>query len=123
MKGLDLGPLYNRFKDTEYDTDLLEKQVTKLMMDDDVEKKYGIYPYVLDGDERNLNIRAFSENMKREVYERQKGICQKCKKKFQIDEMEADQIKPWHKGGKTNPANCQMICKQCNRRQSGYKGG
>jgi hypothetical protein len=28
------------------------------MMDEDVEKKSGIYPYVLDGDERHLNIRT-----------------------------------------------------------------
>ena len=47
-------------------------------------KKSGIYPYVLDGDERHLNIRAFSDNMKREAYERQKGVCVKCKKKFAV---------------------------------------
>ena len=88
-------------------------------MDDDVERKSGIYPYVLDGDERHLNIRAFSDNMKREAYERQKGVCVKCKKKFQLDEMEGDHIKPWHEGGKTNAANCQMLCKDDNRRKSG----
>jgi 5-methylcytosine-specific restriction endonuclease McrA len=74
---------------------------------------------VLDGDERGLNIRAFSENMKREAYERQKGVCVKCKKKFQFDEMEGDHIKPWHERGKTNAANCQMLCKEDNRRKSG----
>lgn len=119
MKGVDWGVLYNQFKDTEFDTDKLEKQVTKLMMDDDVERKSGIYPYVLDGDERHLNIRAFSDNMKREAYERQKGVCVKCKKKFQLDEMEGDHIKPWHEGGRTNAANCQMLCKDDNRRKSG----
>lgn len=119
MKGVDWGGVYNQFKDQEFDTDKLGKQVAKLMMDDDVEKKPGIYPYVLDGDERHLNIRAFSENMKREAYERQKGICVKCKKKFQFEEMEADHIKPWHEGGKTIAANCQMLCKDDNRRKSG----
>ena len=119
MKGVDWGVLYNQFKDKEFDTDKLEKQIAKLMMDDDVERKSGIYPYVLDGDERHLNIRAFSDNMKREAYERQKGICVKCKKKFQLDEMEGDHIKPWHEGGKTNAANCQMLCKEDNRKKSG----
>lgn len=119
MKGVDWGVLYNQFKDTECDTDRLEKQVAKLMMDDDVVRKAGIYPYVLDADERHLNIRAFSNNMKREAYERQKGVCVKCKKAFQLDEMEGDHIKPWHEGGKTNAANCQMLCKDCNRRKSG----
>lgn len=119
MKGVDWGVLYNQFKDTELDTDKLEKQVAALMMDEDVQRKPGIYSYVLDGDERHLNIRAFSDNMKREAYERQKGICVKCKKKFQFDEMEGDHIKPWHEGGKTTAKNCQMLCKDDNRRKSG----
>jgi hypothetical protein len=119
MKGVDWGPLYNEFKDKEFDTDKLEKHVAKLMQDDDVERKSGIYPYVLDGDERHLNIRSFSNNMKREAYERQKRVCIKCKKKFELDEMEGDHIKPWHEGGKTNAANCQMLCKDDNRRKSG----
>lgn len=119
MKGVAWGELYNKFKDKTPDTDNLEKQVAKLMMDEDVERKSGIYSYVLDGDERHLNIRAFSDNMKREAYERQKGICVKCKKKFDISEMEGDHIKPWHEGGKTNAANCQMLCKDDNRRKSG----
>jgi len=29
--------------------------------------------------------------------------------------MEADQITPWHEGGKTNAENCQMLCKEDNR--------
>lgn len=81
MKSVDWGVRYNQFKDAELDTDKLEKHVAKLMMDDDVERKSGIYPYVLDGNERHLNIRAFSANMKREAFERQKGVCVKCKKK------------------------------------------
>ena len=119
MKGVDWGDLYNQFKDEELDTDKLEKQIAALMQDDDVERKSGIYPYVLDGDERHLNIRAFSDNMKREAYEKQKGVCVKCKKKFQLEEMEGDHIKPWHEGGKTTAANCQMLCKDDNRRKSG----
>ena len=71
MKGVDWGVLHNQFKDNEFDTDKLEKHVAKLMQDEDVERKTGIYPYVLDGDERHLSIRAFSDNMKREAYERQ----------------------------------------------------
>lgn len=116
---LSWGALYNQFKDKEVDTDKLERLLAKLMQDDDVEKKSGIYPYVLDGDERHLNIRAFSDNMKREAYERQKGICVKCNKKFELNEMEADHIKPWHEAGKTTATNCQMLCKMDNR----IKGG
>lgn len=119
MKGVEWGPLYNKFGSRALDARKLEKHVAKLMMDDDVGRKSGIYPYVLDGDERHLNIRAFSDNMKREAYERQNGICAKCNKHFELDEMEGDHITPWHEGGKTNAANCQMLCKDDNRRKSG----
>lgn len=78
-----------------------------------------IYSYVLNGKERNLNIRAFSDNQKREAYERQKGICPVCKKHFELEDMEGDHITPWHEGGKTIADNCQMLCAECNRRKSG----
>lgn len=119
MRGVAWGPLYNVYRGETLNPDKLEKRVAALMVDDDVQKKSGIYPYVLDGDERHLNVRAFSENMKREAYERQKGVCVKCGKKFELEEMEGDHIKPWHEGGKTNEANCQMLCKDDNRRKSG----
>lgn len=119
MKGVAWGDLYGQFRDEELDTDKLEARIAQLMQDDDVQKKSGIYTYVLDGDERHLNIRAFTDNMKREAYERQKGVCVKCSKRFALDEMEGDHIKPWHEGGKTNAANCQMLCKDDNRRKGG----
>jgi hypothetical protein len=118
MKGVDWGALYSEFQGKPLDTDSLEKRVAKLMMDDDVTRKSGIYPYVLDGDESHLSIRAFSENNKREAYERQNGICPKCGKSFELAEMEADHITPWRDGGKTTAANCQMLCKDDNRRKS-----
>lgn len=69
--------------------------------------------------EKYLNIRAFTDNQKREAFEKQKGICAKCKKHFELDEMEADHITPWHDGGKTTAENCQMLCKDDNRTKSG----
>ena len=119
MKGVMWGPLYNEFGSKPLDAAKLEAQVAVLMSDEDVERKSGIYTYILDGDERHLNIRAFSPNMKREAYERQKGICVKCKKRFELEEMEGDHVKPWREGGKTTAANCQMLCKDDNRRKSG----
>jgi hypothetical protein len=119
MKGIEWGDLYNEFKDAELDSAKLETQVAGLMADEDVTKKKGIYSYVLDGQEKHLNIRAFSPNQRREAYERQKGICAICKKHFEFEEMEADHITPWHAGGKTEAANCKMLCKEDNRRKSG----
>lgn len=124
MKGVAFGPLYNKFKDKPQDPKKLEKEITKLMQDDDVTKKSGIYEYVLTRNEKPLNIRSFTPNQKREAYERQNGVCanKKCVergKHFEIEEMEADHIKPWHEGGKTVSENCQMLCKQDNRTKSG----
>ena len=119
MKGVDWGTLYNTYKDEVYDTDILESEIAKLILDDDVSKKSGIYPYLLTKNEKYLSIRAFSDAMRQKVYEKQKGICVECKEHFEISQMEADHITPWHAGGKTNEENCQMLCVNCNRRKSG----
>lgn len=119
MKGIDWGSLYNEFKDKNVDSKKLEEEISVLMMDEDVTKKKGIYHYVLTRKEKHLNIRAFSDKQKREAYERQKGICAVCEEHFKLNEMEADHITPWHLGGKTNSNNCQMLCKEDNRRKSG----
>jgi hypothetical protein len=119
MKGIEWGKLYNTFKNEKYDSKLLEDEITTLMMDEDVSNKKGIYFFILTRNEKHLNIRAFSDNQKREAYERQKGVCVKCQKTFEIHEMEADHITPWHEGGKTSAENCQMLCKNDNRTKSG----
>lgn len=119
MKGVDWGTLYNKYKDALYDTKKIEEETARLIQDDDVLKKSGIYPYILTRDEKHLSIRAFSESMKQKVYEQQNGICTKCSEHFEIYEMEADHITPWHEGGKTLEVNCQMMCKDDNRRKSG----
>lgn len=119
MKGLAWGPLYDRFKDKVLDTDAIERTIARLLLDDDVSNKRGVFDYALTGDERNLNIRAFTESQKQTAYARQQGICAVCGKHFELPEMEADHITPWHAGGKTEPANCQMLCRECNRRKSG----
>ena len=119
MKGIDYGFLYNNYKEKEFDAKKLEKEITKLMQDDDVTKKSGIYEYVITRNEKYLNIRAFTDKQKRESFERQKGVCVKCDVKFELNEMEADHITPWHEGGKTTAKNCQMLCKHDNRIKSG----
>jgi len=119
MKGIEWGELYNQFKDKNFDSKKLEEEIKILMIDDDVTKKKGIYWYVLTSKEKYLNIRAFTPQMKRQAYENQNGICTVCKEHFELSGMEADHITPWHEGGKTNAENCQMLCKEDNRRKSG----
>lgn len=119
MKGVGFGFLYNEFKDKKFDAKKIEKETAILMEDEDVTNKKGIYSYILTRKEKFLNIRSFTEKQKREAYERQKGICPVCKKKWKIEEMEADHTTPWHDGGKTISENCKMLCKEDNRRKSG----
>ncbi|MCH5159473.1 MAG: DUF262 domain-containing protein [Clostridiales bacterium] len=123
MKGINWGELYDQFHAQTYDISKLEEEIAKLMLDDDVTNKRGIYPYVLTRNPKHLNLRAFSESQKRQVYERQQGICPHCvqehreKTRYEINEMEADHITPWIEGGKTSIDNCQMLCKEHNRRK------
>lgn len=118
MKSVNWGPLYDEFKDAKLDPAEIEEETARLILDDDVSNKAGIYPYILTRDERHLNIRTFTEAMKHKVYKIQNGICKSCNEEFDLNEMEADHITPWSEGGKTNEDNCQMLCRDCNRRKS-----
>ena len=119
MKGIDWGILYKENKDTVIDTKAIDEEVKKLIMDDDVTKKTGIYPYILTRKEKHLSIRAFTDAQKLTAYENQLGICPICHEHFELSQMEADHITPWHDGGRTVAENCQMLCRDCNRRKSG----
>ena len=124
MKGLKWGLYYNEYGKNVYDPNALEAKIVELLADDDVTNQKGIYEYLLSGNEKHLNIRKFSDNEKRKMYEKQKGICPLCKKEkrekfhYQLEEMEADHITPWCEGGKTEISNGQMLCREHNRRKS-----
>lgn len=120
MKGQAWGIFYNRYGKNFYDAAELEKEIERLLKDFDVTNQRGIYEYLLGGkeNEKLLNIRQFDERMKATVYERQKGICPRCKKHFELKEMHADHIVAWSKGGKTTAENCQLLCAACNREKS-----
>lgn len=118
MKGLPWGEIYNEHKDKALDAKTLEAEIVRLMMDDDVTNKKGAYRYVLDGKEKHLSIRAFTDNQKRQAFERQKGVCPACGGTFEYSEMQGDHITPWVKGGKTTVDNLKMLCDDCNRRKS-----
>ncbi len=119
MKGLQWGEFYNKHREDRLNAADLEKRIVELIDDDEVDNKKGIYEYLLTGNEKTLNLRAFDEKTKQKVYAKQKGICPACKKRFEFGDMEADHILPWSKGGKTTPENCQMLCKMDNRTKSG----
>jgi hypothetical protein len=118
MKGINWAELFKIYSKKTIDTKKLSEEINTLMEDEDVEAKRGIFVYVLDRNPKHLSLRAFSPKQKREAYQLSKGICKKCNKHFEIDQMEADHATPWSLGGKTILSNCQMLCKECNRRKS-----
>ena len=117
MKGLDWALYYDKFHDKTLDTVALAKEISALMRDSEIQKPGGIIPYVLTGEERHLDLRAFPEDIKLAVWEKQKHICPLCLKEFDFEFMEGDHIKPWREGGRTVIENCQMLCRDCNRRK------
>lgn len=124
MKGIDWCHLYNKYHHQSYNSSRMTQEIKRMHEDDDIKQKRGIYEYLLCQKddpfaERFLNIRAFDKRDALAAYSRQDGICPICKQYFEFNEMEADHIKPWRLGGKTIPENCQMLCKDCNRKKAG----
>ena len=119
MKGLNWALYYDKYHSTTLDTADLASRISKLILDSDVQKQMGIIPYVLTGDERHLDLRCFPDDIKRAVWEKQHHICPSCQKEFDYEFMEGDHITPWREGGRTVIENCQMLCRECNRRKGG----
>jgi hypothetical protein len=133
MRGREWGRLYEEYHKNAYDPDEVSAKVKELLADENVDNK-GIYEYILGGceDTKLLNIRIFDEKTKKAAYTKQttdakaKGIsnCPLCAlsdidsqktKMWQINEMDADHVTAWSKGGATDISNCQMLCKTHNR--------
>lgn len=119
MKGVDWGQWYDLYKDAVLDTDAIERQIAELVEDDEVKSEKGIYPYVLTGDVRYLDLRTFDTKTKRKKYQQQGGICPVCQQHFEFHEMEGDHVIPWKDGGLTVEDNLMMLCKKDNRMKSG----
>lgn len=133
MKGLEWGRFYSTFHSINYDQKQISNQVRELFGDPYVKNRRNIFEYILDGskDKKLLDIRVFDEVDKRVVYEKQTSLAKKkntsncflCAvgnevnktKIYSLSDMDADHIKAWSKGGKTNIANCEMLCKTHNR--------
>ena len=133
MCGLNWGELYERFHNMAYDHTELSAKVRELMSDDFVTNHRGIFEYVLGGcvDHKLLNVRLFDKATMRKVYEQQtikakkKGLsnCPYCaighdnnrERIWKLNEMDADHVTAWSKGGDTTIKNCQMLCKTHNR--------
>lgn len=133
MRGLQWGRLWRTYHNTGYDPNKLSSRISELLADEQVTDKSGIWEYVLGGEQDTnlLNVRVFDKKTSRKVYERQtqkaktegKSNCPLCAvghesrrdKIWSFNEMEADHVTAWSRGGATNEENCQMLCKMHNR--------
>ncbi|MCL5078149.1 DUF262 domain-containing protein [Neisseria perflava] len=133
MKGLEWGRLYETYKNKSYDPIEIDKIITKLYSDPYIKNQKGIFEYVLGGEEdkRLLDIRVFDEATKNRVYKTQTdraksdGIsnCPLCAigqnanktKIYSLNEMDADHVHAWSRGGKTDETNCELLCITHNR--------
>ena len=133
MRGLEWGAFYEKYHTNSYSPAKLQQRENELYADEYVTNKRGIFEYLLGGeiDQRLLNIRIFEDSVKKTVYARQTneaqalGIsnCPECAKGhdnvrtkiYKFNEMDADHVSAWSKGGATTIENCQMLCKSHNR--------
>ena len=133
MKGLEWGRLYEEYHKKAYNSKKVSDVVHKLYADPYVKNRKGVFEYIL-GDEKDtklLNVRVFDEATKKAVYTKQtdeakkkgKSNCPLCaigheankNKIWKIDEMDADHVSAWSKGGGTDIKNCEMLCITHNR--------
>ncbi len=132
MCGLEWGRLYKKYHTKAYDKDKINTRINELLDDTQVSNKRGIFEYVLSGESNIslLSIRVFDEKTKRAVYKKQTDEANKKKisncplcavgpannqhRIYKINEMDADHVTAWSKGGATDISNCQMLCKTHN---------
>ncbi|MBQ8032636.1 MAG: HNH endonuclease, partial [Elusimicrobiaceae bacterium] len=133
MRGLPWGAYYETYHTKAYDPAAVAKEVSALYADPYVKQRRGIFEYILGGkkDTKLLEIRVFDEATKRAVYDAQTkqaeregtSNCPLCAlgndanktRLWKLNEMDADHVTAWSKGGKTDIKNCQMLCKTHNR--------
>lgn len=133
MRGLEWGRLYEAYHGKNYDSKKVSAAVQKFAADDYVTNRKGIFEYILGGstDKKLLAVRVFDEKTKRVAYNKQtqdaqakgKSNCPLCAvgenankgRIYKLDEMDADHVSAWSKGGDSSAKNCQMLCTTHNR--------
>lgn len=133
MCGLPWGQFYETYHTNAYDPQAVSEKLRALYADDDVNDRKGICEYILGGctDTKLLNVRVFDEKTKKVVYAKQtadatdQGVsnCPLCAlghdanrtRMWKLNEMDADHVTAWSRGGATDIGNCQMLCKTHNR--------
>ena len=132
MRGLPWGKYYETYHSNPYNPATVATRVRALLADESVTNRRGIWEYVLghETDTRLLEIRVFDRKTARAAYDKQttaakakgESNCPLCatghsanaKRMYAFEEMQADHVTAWSKGGATDINNCQMLCKTHN---------
>lgn len=133
MCGLEWGRLYETYHNKAYDPKKVSAEVQKLYSDPYIKSRKGVFEYILGGsvDTKLLDVRVFDDATKKSVYAVQatkavtngESNCPLCaighdankRKIWKLDEMDADHVSAWSKGGATDIKNCEMLCKTHNK--------
>ena len=133
MRGLEWGSLYAEHHGKSYDPKKMSDEMKRLAAGDYVENRKGICEFLLGGsvDTKLLNVRVFDTQVKRVAYAKQKQAaegkvesnCPLCSighganksRIYKFEEMDADHVSAWSKGGESSAKNCQMLCITHNR--------
>jgi hypothetical protein len=133
MRGLEWGRLYEEYHKKAYSPARVSAEVRKLYGDPYIKNRKGIFEYILGGsvDSKLLEVRVFDDATKKAVYLSQtakaekkgESNCPLCAvghdankdKIWNLNEMDADHVAAWSKGGATSAKNCQMLCRTHNR--------
>jgi hypothetical protein len=133
MKGQEWGRLYEEHHGKSYDPNKMSEEMKKLATDDSVTSRKGIFEFLLGGsvNTKLLEVRVFDKKVARSAYDKQtqavagkgKSNCPLCAighdankaRIYKFEEMDADHVAAWSKGGDSSAKNCQMLCATHNR--------
>lgn len=133
MRGLEWGRLYEEHHATSYDSTATKNELEELLGDPAVTSRKGTFEYLLSGKTKTqlLAVRLFDDKVKRAAYKRQEDSAKKKEisncplcavgnnankaRIYSYEEMDADHVSAWSKGGQSDLDNCEMLCITHNR--------
>lgn len=133
MQGLEWGRLYEMYHSKSYKASKVSTDVQRLYGDPYVKNRRGVFEYILGDqkDKRLLDVRVFDEATKKSIFQKQTSFAKKKDKSncplcaignnanksriYKFEEMDADHVSAWSKGGRSSAKNCEMLCVTHNR--------
>lgn len=133
MRNAKWGELYEKYHTKAYDPAEVSAELRNLYADPYVTKSRNLFEYILGGctDPKLLDVRIFDLGIKKATYAKQtptaeasgESNCPLCaighdankSRIYKFEEMDADHVTAWSRGGTNSLENCQMLCITHNR--------